>query len=181
MTRIARTCALLLLTCGQAGLATGQTVPTSFTDLKFVVRPGDRVMVVDQSGLETVGRISELDAAALTIASKAGSVVRFREEDVVLIRQPKQDSVRNGMVIGGAIGAGIGLLAELSCEGYCGQPGFLTLDSAIWGVGIGVFADVLQKTPRAIYRHGPVHDARSVSVTPLVGRHAAGTQIALRW
>jgi hypothetical protein len=183
MTRIARTCALLLLTCAQAGLAAGQTVPTSFTDLKFVVRPGDRVMVVDRSGIETAGRISELDASMLTLSTNAGQI-RFREDDVVLIRQRKQDSVWNGIAIGAAIGGGLGLLSELSCGGYegsCGPRGAITLGSAVWGVGVGVLADVLQKTPRDIYRHGPVHDARSVSVTPLVGPHTAGTQIALRW
>src|SRR6476620_2128146 len=74
MTRIARTCALLLLTCAQAGLAAGQTVPTSFTDLKFVVLPGDRVMVVDRSGIETAGRISELDASMLTLSTNAGQI-----------------------------------------------------------------------------------------------------------
>ena len=180
MTRMGRTCALLLLTFGQAGLAAGQTVPTSFTDLKFVVRPDDRVMVVDQSGLETAGRISELDASMLTISTNAGQI-RFREDDVVLIRQRKQDSVWNGIAIGAAIGGGLGLLSELSCGGYCAPRGAITLGSAVWGVGVGVLADVLQKTPRDIYRHGPVHDGRAVAIAPLLGAHAAGAHIALRW
>ena len=180
MTRMGRTCALLLLKFAQAGLAAGQTVPTSFTDLKFVVRPGDRVMVVDQSGLETAGRISELDASMLTISTNAGQI-RFREDDVVLIRQRKQDAVWNGIAIGAAIGGGLGLLSELSCGGYCAPRGAITLASAVWGAGVGVLADVLQKTPRAIYRHGPVHDRRTVAAAPLLGAHAAGAQLALRW
>jgi hypothetical protein len=180
VTRFLRTCALLFLACGQASVAAAQTVPTSFSDLKFVVRPGDRVMIVDQSGIETDGRISELDVSALTIATNAGAV-RFREDDVVLIRERKQDSVRNGIVIGAAIGAGLGLLAELSCGGYCGHAGLMTLDSAVWGIGVGVLADVLQKTPRDIYRHGPVHDGRTVALAPLLGPRGAGARVALRW
>jgi len=43
-----RTCALVLVACGQASVAAAQTVPTSFSDPKFTVRPGDRVMIVDQ-------------------------------------------------------------------------------------------------------------------------------------
>src|SRR3954451_19769655 len=106
MPRFFGTCALVLVACGQTSLAAAQTVPTSFSDLKFVVRPGDRIMIVDRSGIQTDGRISELDDAAVTIASNVGKV-RFREDEVVLIRQRKQDSVRNGMVMGAAIGAGL--------------------------------------------------------------------------
>jgi hypothetical protein len=180
MTRLFGTCALLLAACGQTSLAAAQTVPTSFTDLKFVVRPGDRIMIVDQSGIQTDGRISELDDAAVTIATNVGKL-RFREDEVVLIRQRKQDSVRNGIVIGAAIGAGLGVLGEWSCGGYCGHPGLMTLDSAVWGIGVGLLADVLQKTPRDIYRHGAAHDGMTVALTPLLGPQAAGARFALRW
>jgi hypothetical protein len=116
----------------------------------------------------------------LTIRTAAGSA-RFREDDVVLIRQRKQDSVWNGIVIGGAIGGGLGLLSEWSCGGYCGHTGVVTLSSAAWGVGVGVLADVLQKSPHAIYRHGPLHAAGTLAVSPLLARRAAGAEIAVRW
>ncbi len=62
--------------------------------------------------------------------------------------------LKNGVAIGAVIGAGLGLMTELSCGGsddYCGQAGWVTLGSTLWGLGVGVFADVLLKTPRTSF------------------------------
>ncbi len=101
-----------------------------------------------------------------------------------MIRQPKHDSIRNGVIIGGAIGAGLGVISELSCGGnpnYCAKPGWLTLGTTIWGVGIGMSADILHKTPRDIFRHGADSGSTTLTVAPVVSRHAGGAQVALRW
>ncbi len=76
MTRLARTCAVVLFVAGQASLAAAQTVPSTFKDLQFLVRPGNRVTVVDTTGIETIGRITELDASALSMTAADG-VRRF--------------------------------------------------------------------------------------------------------
>ena len=183
MTRLARTCAVVLFVAGQASLAAAQTIPASFADLQFLVEPGDRVTVVDATGAETKGRISELDGSALSIKS-GDSERRFRQDEVVVIRQRKQDSVRNGMIIGAAVGAGLGAIAELSCgarDEYCGYTGIATIGSAIWGTFMGVTADLLHATPRDVFRKGPDPASKSLTVAPLVARRAAGAQVALRW
>ena len=156
MPRVARIVALMLFAAGHAGPASAQTVPSTFQDLQFLVQPGDRVMVVDMAGTKTTGRISELDESALSIRSGDGER-RFRQEDVLVIRHRQPDSIRNGVALGSAIGAGLGVIAELSCGGnddYCGKPGWVTLGMTLWGMGIGMFADLLHETPRDVFRRG---------------------------
>jgi hypothetical protein len=151
--------------------------------LHFLVAPGDRVTVVDTAGTQTKGRISELDGSTLSIESGDGER-RFRVDDVVVIRQRKQDSVRNGVISGAAIGAGLGAIAELSCgarDEYCGYTGVATIGSAIWGTFVGVTADLLHSTPRDVFRRGPDPASRLLTVAPLVARRGAGAQVALRW
>ena len=90
MTRNIRVCLFAALGFAQAALASAQTVPATFTDLQFLVRPGDRVMVVDTTGTETAGRISELETSVLSITSREGER-RFRQDGVIVNRQLKQD------------------------------------------------------------------------------------------
>ena len=184
MTRLARIVAFTWFAGAQAALASAQTVPASFRDLQFLVGPGDRVTVVDATGTQIKGRISELDGSVLTIKSGDGDR-RFHQDDVVVIRQRTQDPISNGMIIGAAIGGGFGATAELiSCGGhddYCGFTGIATVGSAIWGMFMGVTADLLHTTPRDVFRRGPDPSSKSLTVAPLVGRRAAGAQVAVRW
>jgi hypothetical protein len=173
---------LALVAICQARMATAQTIPNTFNDLQFLVSPGDRITVVSASGVESSGRIAELGASTLSIETPSGER-RFNQDDVIVIRQRKADTLMNGVLIGAAIGGGLGLAAEISCgwnEDYCGVPGAAIIGGAIWGVGIGAFADALQKTQRDVFRHGP-GTIGTVSVSPVVGRHAAGAQVAFRW
>src|SRR5262245_4731404 len=184
MTRLARISTLaLLFAVFHAALASGQTVPASFSDLQFLVGPGDRVVVVDASGARTKGRIAELDGSTLSIRSGDGDR-RFREDDVVVIRQRTHDSVLNGVLIGAGVGAGLGLISELTCgarDEYCPYTGIVTIGSAIWGTFAGVTIDLLHRTPRDVFRRRPDPASKSVTVAPLVARRGAGAQVALRW
>jgi hypothetical protein len=179
---LVRTLAFVLFATSHAGLAAAQTVPGTFKDMQFLVKAGDRVTIIDAAGAKITGRISELDASTLSIASAAGPH-RFTQDDVVVVRQRRADPLKNGAVIGAVIGAGLGLMTELSCRGtdeYCGQAGWVTLGSTLWGVGVGVFTDALLKTPTDVFRHGP-GTIGSWSVSPVIGRGAAGASVALRW
>lgn len=182
MSGVSRTLALTLLTMASAGLASAQTVPSSFKDMQILVGAGNRVTVVDSTGAATTGRISELDASRLSIQTPSGPR-SFSQDDVVVVRQRRPDPLKNGLAIGAAIGAGLGLAAEISCGGndeYCGRPGWLTLGTTLWGIGIGTFADALLKTPTDVFRHGP-GTIGSWSVSPVVAGGGAGASVALRW
>src|SRR5262245_60347776 len=182
MIGVKRTLVFMMLSMGSAGVAAAQTVPSSFKDMQFLVKPGDRVTVVDETGAKITGRISELDASTLSIAAAAGPR-RFTEDDVMVVRQRRADPLKNGARIGAAVGAGMGLITELSCGGndeYCGQAGWVTLGSTLWGLGVGVFTDALLKTPTAVFRRGP-RTMSGWTVSPIVDRGATGARVALRW
>ena len=182
MTGVTRTLVFMLLSMGTASLAGAQTVPSSFKDMQFLVKPGDRVTVVDAAGAKITGRIAELDTSTLSIASAAGPR-RFTQDDVMVVRQRRADPLKNGALIGAAFGAGLGLMTELSCGGndeYCGQPGWVTVGSTLWGLGVGVFTDALLKTSTDVFRHGP-GTTGSLSVAPAVGPGTAGARVAVRW
>jgi hypothetical protein len=181
MIRFTRTFVFALLATCSAGLASAQTVPSSFKDMQFLVKPGDRVTVIDASGAKVTGRISELDSSTLSITSATGPR-RFAQDDVVVVRQRRPDPLKNGALIGAAFGAGMGLMTELSCGGYeyCGQAGWVTLGSTVWGLGVGVFTDALLKTSTDVFRHGP-GTMSSWTVSPLVGPGTTGARLALRW
>jgi len=179
---MSRTLAFMVLAIGSASAASAQTVPSSFKDMQFLVGPGNRVTVVDSAGAEITGRIAELDASRLSIQTPSGPR-SFSQDDVVVVRQRRSDSLKNGLAIGAAIGAGLGLVAEVSCgwnDEYCGRPGWVTLGMTVWGVGIGTFADAMLKTPTDVFRHGP-GTIGSWSVAPVVTRGGAGARVALRW
>src|SRR5262249_648379 len=109
MTRTVRTFAFLLLATCPAGLPPAHTtIPSSFKDMQILVAPGDRVTVIDAAGAEITGTISELDSSRLSIESPSG-LRAFTQDDVVVIRQRRADSLRNGVAIGAAIGAGLGI------------------------------------------------------------------------
>lgn len=175
MNRVPRLLAFLLLAMCQAALAAAQTVPSSFKDMQFLVGTGDRVTVVDTSGARITGRISELDVSTLLITSGSGPH-RFTQDDVIVVRQRKADPLENGAVIGAVIGAGMGIMTELSCGG----AGWVTVGSTLWGVGVGVFTDALLKTPTDVFKNGS-GKAGAWSVAPVVGRGTAGARLALRW
>ena len=170
----------LFATCN-AGLATAQTVPSSFKDMQFLVKAGDRVTVIDATGAKITGRIAELDSSTLSIASATGPR-RFTQDDLAVVRQRRPDPLKNGAVIGTVLGAGMGLMTELSCGGgeYCGQAGWVTLGSALWGLGAGVFTDALLKTTTDVFRRG-AGTTGAWNVSPVIGRGAAGATVALRW
>ena len=184
MTRLARISALgLLFAACDAGLASGQTVPTSLRDLQFLVAPGDRIVIVDAAGAETKGRISKLDGSTLSIKSGGGER-RFGEEDLVVIRQRNRDSVLNGVLIGAAVGAGLGLISELSCAAMdedCPYNGLVTIGGAMWGTFAGATVDLLHRTQRDVFRRAPGPASKSLTVSPLVAHRGAGAQVALRW
>ena len=75
--RSVRLAAMLLLRTAYRQPAGGsqvaaQEVASSFDQLVVLVKPGDKIIVVDASGQETRGRIGELSRDALILVTSAG-------------------------------------------------------------------------------------------------------------
>lgn len=168
--------ALLLLVPETAG---AQAIAQDFTELARTVGTGDRVHVFDLAGREIVGPIAELTTEVIVIGGGARAI-RLDRERVVLVRKDRQDSIANGVLIGAGIGGGLGLLASVNCSGFafdeCTGP--IVAGSVAWGVGIGVLADLIHRTPRDIYRAGPARAA--IRVQPIAGQ-GRGLRVALTW
>src|SRR5687768_8174148 len=69
--------------------------PTSFDQLSVLAAPGDRVTVTDSSGSQFRATIAALSPSTLSV--RVGRELRqLREADVILIRQRRDDTLRNG-------------------------------------------------------------------------------------
>ena len=90
---------LFLLLCAGAIRAEAQGVASTFDQLAVLVQPGDKVTVVDVTGRETKGRIWKLSQDALILGTSAGPR-QLGEVDVSMISQRRDDSLKNGAIIG---------------------------------------------------------------------------------
>lgn len=159
--------------------ASAQVVASTFEQLQSGVKPGERIFVIDKTGVETVGTVQSLSPDVLTLTLKNQGERRFSRDDVVVIRTMTHDPVWNGAAIGaGVTGAFVLLSVGLQCGGECGEYlGQALLGAAIWGGGIGALVDAAILTPRDIFRTGPAH----VDVHPTVGRDRIGAAVTIRW
>ena len=65
---------LFLLLCAGGTRVGAQGVASSFDQLGVLVKPGDKISLVDVTGREAEGRIAKLSRDTLTLATEAGEV-----------------------------------------------------------------------------------------------------------
>ncbi len=162
-----------------------QGVASSFDQLSVLVKPGDKITVVDLAGREAEGRIGMLSRDRLTLVTPAGPR-ELGEVDVVQIRQRRGDSLQNGAVIGAAAGAGYGLamltfLASTSDGGGPIPAGVVTGMVVFTGIGaaVGAGIDALITRRQVIYRNPSGEN--SFSVSPLFGHGRRGAAVTLKF
>jgi hypothetical protein len=80
------------------GSARAQALAQSFEDLRHTLKVGQRVVVTDESGQKSKGRVDELSTSSFTVDRRT-----FTEATVTEIRLP--DPLWNGALIGEAIDA----------------------------------------------------------------------------
>jgi hypothetical protein len=127
--------------------ATAQTAQ-SFEQLQMLVKPGDKVSVTDELGVVTEGQIAGLSSALLRLRVNS-SIRELSESDVKSIHQRRNDSLKNGALIGTGVGLGIGAFGAVGCalsDGYCSVG-----DGTGVGAAIGVGIDALFKSKETIY------------------------------
>ena len=156
----------------------------SFDQLSVLVKPGDKITVVDARGVRTDGRVGLLSRGTLTLTTPFG-MRQLGELDVAEIRQRRGDSLKNGAIIGavsattyyviiGALFAGMDGGDVLVGQAITGGVVFAGLGAAA-GAGI----DALITRRQVIYRKGS-HES-SVTLSPLVGRGRRGAAITVRF
>ena len=135
-----------------------QELASSFEQLAVLVKPGDKITVVDVAGRETKGRIGKLSPDALILITSTRSR-QLDKLEVAAITQRRDDSLKNGAIIGAIVGAvGLGAFGAFICNLYQEEGGASCLPDtlrvaaigAAIGAGIGVAVDA------ALTRHAGV-------------------------
>ena len=174
--------AVFLLLCVGGTRVEAQGVASSFDQLGVLVKPGDKIIVVDVTGRETEGRLRTLSRDRLTLVTAAGPR-DLGEVDVALIRQRRGDSLTNGAIIGAVAGTAYYLtLAAILSDS---DGGDVIVSTAIVGgvlaAGMGAAAgagiDALITHRQVIYRKAT--GANRVSVSPVFGRGRRGAAITV--
>ena len=138
--------ALTLLAPSQASAQALQ----SFEDLALRVNLDDQLQVEDQSGAKVTGRLTRLTREEIAIQTDAGEK-RFTRDTVreVAVRG---HPLRKGALIGTAVFAVLGAVANCSHEGDGGCVAVGSLAAAPIGAGVGLAVGALVPRMRTIYR-----------------------------
>jgi hypothetical protein len=174
--------AACLLLCAGGTRVEAQGVASSFEQLGVLVKPGDKITVVDVTGRKAEGRLGKLSRDTLTLATPAGPR-ELGEVDVAEVRQRRDDSLRNGAIIGAVAATAYFLTAAAVLSDSDG--GGVLIGSAIrggvlfagMGAAAGVGIDALIRRKQVIYRKSS-RETR-VSLAPLFGRGRRGAAITV--
>jgi hypothetical protein len=146
-----------------AALLASAAVPAGAQQPPAVTRPGEEVIVTHSGGGEELrGRLIELSPATLALVAN-GQRVDLPVDNVLRI-DVRNDSLKNGAIIGGVV---MGSLAGLACAFMDDAPACIT--GLVFNTGIGVLAgagiDALHKGRTPIYvRAGKSGAAMQVKV-----------------
>jgi hypothetical protein len=164
----------------------GQTVASSFDELRFKVKAGDTVYVTDdKGGPEQQGRIVDLSPTALAV-SIDGVRRDMVESDVRRIRQRLPDAMWNGALIGflvAAVGSTVVGKALESPAGSC-DSGCIT-QGVLYSGGLGALAglgiDALVQGRKDIYVRGASRSSRALVVRPSVTSQGKSLHVSVRF
>jgi len=133
---------------------TPQETATSFEHVLLLVKPGDKITVLDSSGRISKGKIAELSPSSLRLFVNR-TVHDFPADQIREITQRRSDhlGLTKGVVIGSGIGLGLTILAVAGGCGECVGAGLaLTGLGAGIGAGIGAVLDGVIRHDVTIYR-----------------------------
>ena len=141
---------------------------------------GRTIVVVDELGRETRGRLVRFtpDTLMMLVASSEVSVDRRRVASVYT----RGDSIWNGMAIGAAAGAVLGVtsLQASRTQGDLDQAAAGILP--ILGAGIGTALDAVIRRKRVVYERQPGQTTgAALSLLPAVGASRAGLSMRMSW
>ena len=178
------TIGVVFLLCAAATSAAAQEVASSFEQLAVLVKPGDKITVVDAAGGETRGRIGKLSPDALVLTTSTGSR-QLTEIEVATITQRRGDSLRNGAIIGAVAGAAYFVTAAALLAGT--DDGDVIIPTAIaggvlfagLGAAAGVGIDALISRRQVIYQTRASRS--SATVSPVLRHGRRGVAITMRF
>jgi len=154
---------------------------TSFDQLPLLVKPGDTVYVTAFSGNTVRGRIEQLTSTSLGLTVN-GNRRDLLQTNVSQIRQWRNDSLKNGALIGLAVGAGVGTASTIAnCSDRnseaCGTAAISIPLLGGLGAAIGVGIDALIPAKQTIYQN-QTRTSRKFHFAPILNRKDKGVKLA---
>jgi hypothetical protein len=174
--------AVVVLFCSGATRAEAQSVASSFEQLATRVETGDKITVVDAGGREIKGRVWKVSRDALIFGTSTGPR-QLAEADVATIRQRRDDSLKNGAIIGAISATAFFITAGTLLSDSDG--GDVIISTAIaggvlfagMGAGAGLAIDALITRQQLIYQKPA--GRRSLGVSPVFGRGRRGGAVTI--
>jgi len=181
MRHVARIVVFIILV---AASAEAQELAGTFDQLRVLVKPGDTLTVIDGSGQRVEGKVLSLSSSALDL-TVSGKPRQFFSTDIDTIEKRGADSLKNGALIGLAIGGGIGAagMIALAATAEDNVAGFVAVGVLMYGgigAGIGTGFDALIEGRRVIYAKSGSAGSR-VTVAPMFTGSRKGVRVSLRF
>jgi hypothetical protein len=161
--------------------ADAQSIPSSFDQLQFLVKPGDTVTVTDTSGRKTTGEITTLSSSLLAL-QHGGTGQEFAERDISTIYQRHSDSLANGAFWGGLAGAASsGALVGATFESGDSEGRAAAFIATFAGIGaaIGAGIDALFQERKVIYERPSTPG--KISIVPMLSRSSRSVLVSMRF
>ena len=138
---VAAVAVIIVMPSQSAAQEPPETPPAAFQDLALLVNPGDGIAVTDDTGRELQGDLVDISPSALSVRV-AGTRYDLQEAKYTVTRQRRQDSLKNGALLGFLAGAG-STAALLAASGdYVYPVQWATFPLIMGGAGIGILSTV---------------------------------------
>lgn len=154
----------------------GQTLQGNADRVAEVLKAGQTVVVLDDTGRKVEGRIVESPPDTIRLET-ARRFEDFHPDRIVRIEHP--DGLGNGARIGMGVGLVTSLLGVLgSSGGHLGVRLAFSASTTLVYTAIGVGIDALVDNRRTIYERGSQTRLR---LSPVINRHEKGIALAVSW
>ena len=134
---VAAVAVIIVMPSPSAAQEPPETSPATFQDLALLVNPGDRIAVTDDTGRVLQGDLVDISPSALSVLV-AGTRDDLQESKYTVTRQRRQDSLKNGALLGFLAGAGSTAAALALSDGYFYPVQWATFPLIMGGAGAGI-------------------------------------------
>lgn len=165
-------------------LTLAQQPVRSFAELQSILKIGDTVRVTDASGKTTQGRIASVSGSSLSVTVE-GRQQELLEATIREVKRRRPDLWWNGVLIGAAIGAGVGaVIKERNCGSTdCGEGGLvdpgLYVFGAVIGAGTGAVIDLSIKRFDTLFASSLTARVRNFRLSPVLSKGTKGLELSV--
>ena len=175
---IAAVAVIIMMPSPSAAQEPPETPPAAFQDLPLLVNLGDRITVTDDTGRVLQGDLVDISPSALSVLV-AGTRYDLQESKYTVTSQRRQDSLKNGALLGFLAGAGSTAAALAWSDGYFYPVQWATFPLIMGGAGAGIGILVDSMITKSTLIFSERKSVRRVSVAPLLSRDRKGVTVSL--